>query len=230
MLVPPTMITLKRSGERHYSRVGSGEVRETFDRVGFRTLESLTERILGPGTNAAVLADNSVEILTYVWHGDIAQEDSTGARQELGPGEWCCSSARSGSTQRTMNGSSTTPARTLQCRFTPDRSSLKIRTEKRHFPIAERKGGLRLVFSPDGRNQSLRLRQNARGYSSVLDPGHHVIHELLEGRAAWLQVLSGRIQLIDEVLGAGDGASFVEEAAVSITAREASEILLVEVT
>jgi len=232
------MITLRRSGQRCYFRVGSGELRETFDRGnpgdpfrgGFRTLESLSERVLAPGTHATVQADVSVEILTYVWQGDVAQEESSGARQELGPGEWGRTSARSGSTQRTVNGSSTAHARTWQCCFTPDRSSLKTRPEKRHFSIAERRGILRLVFSPDGRNESLRLRQNARGYSSVLDPGHHVVHELLEGRAAWLQVLSGRIQLIDEVLGAGDGASFVDESAVSITARETSEILLVELT
>ena len=230
------MITLRRSGQRCYLRVGTGELRETFDRGnprdpfrgGFRTLESLSERVLAPGTQAVVQAEVSVEILTYVWQGDVAQEDSSGARQELGPGEWSCSSARSGSTQRTVNGSPTDPARTLQCCFTPDRNSLKTRPEKRHFSIAERRGVLRLVFSPDGRNASLRLRQNARGFSSVLDPGHHVVHELTEGRAAWLQVLSGRVQLVDLVLGAGDGASFVDESAVSMTALEPSEILLVE--
>jgi len=211
---------------------------ETFDRDnpldplrnGFRTLESLCERVLGPGADIAVRSETSVEILTYVWHGDVTQEDSTGARQELGPGEWSRSSARSGSTERAMNGSPTEHARTWQCRFTPDRSSLRTTQESRRFPIAERKGVLRLIFSPDGRNGSLRLRQNARGYSSVLDPGHHVIHELAPGRAAWLQVLCGRIQLIDEVLRDGDGVSFVDESAVSITARESSEILLVELT
>jgi redox-sensitive bicupin YhaK (pirin superfamily) len=92
--------------------------------------------------------------------------------------------------------------------------------------LAERRGVLRLILSPDGRNQSLRLRQNARVYSSILESGHHVIHELGAGRGAWLHVVSGRIQLIDHVLGTGDGASLVDEAAVSLTAKEASEILL----
>jgi len=232
------MITLRKSGERRYSRVGSGELRETFDpenprdpfRGGFRTLESLSERVLSPRTHSAVLSDAGVEILTYVCNGDVSQEDSTGARQDLGPGEWGRMSARSGSVQRSLNGSPADPARIFQCCFTPDRNSLKTRPEKRHFPIAERRGVLRLVFSPDGKNGSLRLRQNVRGYSAVLDTGHHVVHELTEGRAAWLQVLSGRIQLIEQTLVAGDAASFEEESAVSMTAREPSEILLVELT
>lgn len=230
------MITLRKSIERRYSRISSGETWETFDREnprdpfrgGFRTLESLSERVLAPGRDAAVESAESVEILTYAWRGDVAQEDSSGASQLLGQGEWSRTSARSGSTHRTVNGSQTEPARSFQCRFTPDRGSLKTPPEKRRFPVAEQRGVLRLVFSPDGSHASLRLRQNARVYSSVLDPGHHVIHELTEGRAAWLQVLGGRVQLIDEVLRAGDGASFVGESAVSITAREPSEILLVD--
>jgi len=37
---------------------------------------------------------------------------------------------------------------------------------------------------------------------------------------------SRRIQLIDQVVNAGDGACFEEEAAVSLTAQQLSEILL----
>lgn len=223
------MITLKTSAERRHSRAPSGELWETFDRGGFRTLESLTERILAPGADAAVRSEAGLEIITYAFGGAVAQEDPSGARQLLGQGEWSRASAPPESIHRTANGSPTEPARTFQCCFAPDRSMLKTQAEKRRFPIAERRGILRLVFSPDGRNASLRLRQNARVYSSVLDPGHHVVHELTDGRAAWLQVLGGRIRLDDGVLGAGDGASFVDEAAVSMTALEPSEILLVDV-
>jgi len=53
-----------------------------------------------------------------------------------------------------------------------------------------------------------------------------LIHELGRGRAAWLHVVKGRIQVLEDVLRAGDGAALVEEASVSLTAREPSEILL----
>lgn len=229
------MITLKRSAERRHSRTASGELWETFgfgtdpSRPGFRTLESLTERVLAPGADAVMKCAAGLDILTYVLEGSVTQEDSGGDRRPLGQGEWGRAGAPPESTHRAANGSATEPARIFQCGFTPDRSLLRTRSENRRFPMAERRGVLRLVFSPDGRNASLRLRQSAEVYSSVLDPGHHVVHELKGGRAAWLQVLCGRIRLDEGFLGGGDGASVVDESAVSITAVGPSEIVLVDV-
>ena len=66
-------------------------------------------------------------------------------------------------------------------------------------------------------------------YSAILSPGHHVVHELAPGRCAWLHVVHGEVTLDDLVLASGDGVGLADERAVSLTAREASEILLVDV-
>jgi redox-sensitive bicupin YhaK (pirin superfamily) len=63
-------------------------------------------------------------------------------------------------------------------------------------------------------------------YSSLLEKGHHVVHELRSGRGAWLKVIAGRIRLIDQSVQAGDGAALEDELVVSFTAQEPSEILL----
>ena len=65
-------------------------------------------------------------------------------------------------------------------------------------------------------------------YSALLDPGQHVVHELSQGRRAWLHLVHGEVILGDVVLTAGDGAGFTGERAVSLTAREDAEILLVD--
>ena len=65
-------------------------------------------------------------------------------------------------------------------------------------------------------------------YAALLDPGHHVIHELSHGRSAWLHLVEGEVTLGDTVLTTGDGAGFTAERAVSLTAREQTEILLVD--
>lgn len=195
-------------------------------RGGFRSLVLLSEEDLAPGAGCSFQAADDVEIFTYALKGALIQEDSDGANQVLEAGECSRTSARAGSIHRTVNGSRSDDARAIQCCFTPDRASLKTQPDKKRFPMAERRGVLRLILSPDGRQASLRLRQDARMYSSLLDPGHHLIHELGPGRAAWLQVISGRVQLIDHLLHPGDGVSVSDEPAVSLTAREASEILL----
>jgi redox-sensitive bicupin YhaK (pirin superfamily) len=125
-----------------------------------------------------------------------------------------------------FNGSLTEQAQSFQFGIATEPNGPKPRAEKKRFPLADRKGILRLIASPDGRNESLRLRGDIRVFSSLLDTGHHLIHELTAGRKAWLHVVTGRILLVDQPLRSGDGASVVGEAAVSLTAQEPSEILL----
>ena len=78
------------------------------------------------------------------------------------------------------------------------------------------------------RRGSLRLHQDALLFSALLAPGQHVVHELASGRSAWLHVVSGELTIEDVVLGAGDGVGITDELAVSLTTREGSEILLVD--
>ena len=62
----------------------------------------------------------------------------------------------------------------------------------------------------------------------MLGPGKHVVHELREGRSAWLHLVEGEVTLGDVVLSSGDGAGLTAERAVSLTAREETEILLLD--
>jgi hypothetical protein len=194
--------------------------------AGFRTLESFQEKDLHPGTTFQNQADQDVEIVTYVLHGSITLEDSVGRAFALEAGEIHRASVRGGTLQRGSNASASDPARVVQGFITPDRGVLQTPSEKKRFPVAERRGILRLVVSRNGHQASLRIRQDVGGYSSMLDRGHHLIHELGAGRGAWLAVLDGRIQVGEQALERGDAASFVDEAAVSLTAQDRAEILL----
>jgi quercetin 2,3-dioxygenase len=193
---------------------------------GFRSLESLREEWLGPGVELAFRAPRNLEILTYVWKGSLILEDPIGRTTPLEMGECHRATARDGTLHRAWNSSRFETARVFQGFMTPDRSILQTPGEKMRFSLAERRGVLKLLFSRDGRDSSLRLRQDAGVYSSILDRGHHLVHELSSGRGAWIHLVQGRIQVVDQMLEAGDGAAFVEEPAVSVTAREPSEILL----
>jgi quercetin 2,3-dioxygenase len=228
------MITLRKAGERIRTVVRGQETWCSFNesnpfdptRDGFRTLEDLREEWLAPGAAFEYRAPRNLEILTYVWTGALLLEDGSGRKIALETGECHRATAKNGSLHRGWNGSGTDTARVFRGFVTPDRSVLQTPGEKRRFSLAERRGLLRLLFSRDGRDSSLRLRQDAGVYSSILDPGRRLVHELSSGRGAWLHLVKGRVQLVDQILEAGDGASFVEEPAVSLTARESSEILL----
>ena len=66
-------------------------------------------------------------------------------------------------------------------------------------------------------------------YSAVLERGQHVVHELTSGRSAWLHLVQGEVTLGDLVLTTGDGAGISAERSVSLTARQESEFLLLDV-
>jgi redox-sensitive bicupin YhaK (pirin superfamily) len=85
-----------------------------------------------------------------------------------------------------------------------------------------------VIASPDGRKGSLRIHQDAFIYSSILDPGVHLVHELMTGRSDWLHIMYGEATLDDIVLTQGDGVGVTIEPSVSMTVRENTEILLVD--
>jgi len=65
-------------------------------------------------------------------------------------------------------------------------------------------------------------------YSSLLDVGQHVAHELALGRKAWLHVVEGSATLGDLLRKTGDSAGICAERAVSVTARKQTELLLLD--
>jgi quercetin 2,3-dioxygenase len=230
------MITLRRARERHRTLVRKQEVWHTFDlerRVGagggFGALEVLDEGRLGPG--AAILRDRhrAAEIVTYVREGSLAHEDSTGRSGVVLAGEFQRMTAGPAIRHREMNPSRTYGAHVFQLWFRSSEPGLEAEQEQKRFSAGERRGGLCLVTSPDGRRGSLRIHQDAFVYSALLEGGQHVVHELARRRSAWLHVVDGGVTLGELVLTSGDGAAIVTERAVSLSAVQATEILLVDV-
>jgi redox-sensitive bicupin YhaK (pirin superfamily) len=114
----------------------------------------------------------------------------------------------------------------LQIWILPDEQGLAPAYEQRHFPLDARRNVLRRVASRNGRDDSLRLHQDAELYATILENGHSVTHELAEGRHAWVQVARGRVRLNGLSLQEGDGAALSDEPRVEIVADGAAELLV----
>ncbi len=195
-------------------------------RHGFRALEALNEESPNPAMSLHPHREADLEIVTYVREGSLVHQDEAGALGRLQAGEFRRTSAGRQVRLRVINGSLLNPAHVFQSLITPDGNELEPGTEQKRFPAADREGVLRLVASSDGREGSLRIQQDLRMYSSILLIGHHLVHELGKGRAAWLHVIKGRVQLHEHFLGTGDAAALEDERAASFTAQIPSEVLL----
>lgn len=232
------MRTLRRASERSHERGRDREAWLTFHAQdlgvgdplaeGFESLEHLDERLLGAGASVPRQRRGEAEIITYVCEGALAYEDSTGRSGVVQAGEFQLMTAGRGVRHSEANASTTERAHAFTMWFRPGQAELVPCYGLARFSAAERRGALCVVASPDGRRGSLRIHQDVRVYSAILDQGQHVIHELAEGRAAWIHLVEGEALLGDVVLAAGDGAGVTAERSVSLTARAPTEVLLID--
>jgi hypothetical protein len=129
-------------------------------------------------------------------------------------------------THSEFNASKTEPVHLLQIWMFPEEKGLKPVYGQKTFNDEEKRGKLRLVASPDGRDGSVRIRQDNELYATVLGKGDRVKHELNPERHAYVQIARGRVELNGTKLEAGDGAAVSKEKAIELIGVENAEVLL----
>ena len=129
-------------------------------------------------------------------------------------------SAGTGVMHSEFNPSDTEALELLQMWVLPIRSGTEPRYEERSFPAAERRGRLRLVVSPDGRDGSLRIGQDASLYVGLLEDGESTSWDLGPGRRAWLHVGRGELNVNGTVLRKGDGAAITTESTLALQGND----------
>lgn len=224
----PRMITVRRAHERRHLRRRNQDVWLTFLAGGFGALEQVEEERLAPGAGAARRSRRDIQILTYVREGVVTHEDSTGHAGIIHAGEFERLTAGSGIQHSETNASRTDEAHVFHVSVRPAELGGEPSRDQKRFFAADRRGALCVVASRDGRAGSLLMEQDALMYSTILESGQHVVHELAEGRRAWVHVVVGHVSLDDIILKTGDGAGLTAERAVALTAQERSELFLVD--
>ncbi|HKY41005.1 MAG TPA: pirin family protein [Polyangiaceae bacterium] len=233
------MMVVRSAKERSHQRRGRQELWLTFDfdarahadplAQGYGSLQLLNESRLSPGGGSSTRHQRDAEIITYVLEGSVAYDDSLGRSGVLHAGEFRVMTARRGLRCTETNPSRTDRTQLFQLSVQSRGAGALPGHEQKRFSAAERRGRLCIVASPDARLGSLHLQEDALVYSALIERGHHLVHDLAPGRSAWLHLVTGQVALGDALLVAGDGAGISRQRPVSFTAREETEILLVDV-
>jgi redox-sensitive bicupin YhaK (pirin superfamily) len=108
----------------------------------------------------------------------------------------------------------------------PENQGLEPAYDQKNFTEAEKRGKLRLLASPDGRDGAVKIRQDNELYATVLGAGQSVKHELKPERHAYVQVARGRVRLNGKELAEGDGAAISAEKSLELTGVNDAEVLL----
>jgi redox-sensitive bicupin YhaK (pirin superfamily) len=228
------MITVRKAQERGHFNFGWLDTYHTFSfgdyfdprNMGFRSLRVINEDWVKEGRGFPTHPHRDMEIITYILKGALEHRDSMGTGSVIRPGEVQRMSAGTGVTHSERNPSTDEPVHLLQIWIMPDKRNYRPSYEQKAYADEEKRGRLRLIASPDGSEGSVTIHQDARLYSTLLEPGEKVLHELQPDRHAWVQVARGAVEINGQPLEQSDGAAISSEDSLVIKAREASEILL----
>lgn len=194
--------------------------------MGFRHLRVINEDRIDAGQGFPAHSHRDMEIITYVLEGALEHKDSIGNTEVISAGEVQVMSAGTGITHSEYNPSKTTQTHLLQIWILPNKRGVKPRYDQKKFDQAEKQGKLRLIISPNGRDESLMIHQDVNLYAGLLNPGEKVEYHLKGDRHAWLQVIQGEVLLNGVLLNAGDGSAVSETEMLILEGKKSAEILL----
>ena len=228
------MLTIRRAEERGHVDHGWLDTYHTFsfasyydpDFMRFRALRVINEDRVSPGEGFPTHPHENMEIITYIVEGALKHEDSMGNGSVIRPGDVQRMSAGTGILHSEYNPSDTDPVHLLQIWIMPEEKGLKPSYEQRAFSREEKLRKLRLIASRGGRNGSVTIHQDASVYATILEPSDTITVPLAEDRHAWLQVVSGDLNVGTHSLHAGDGVAVSDETSIELKGISESEILV----
>lgn len=228
------MINIRRSNERGHANHGWLDTRFSFSFadyydpkfMGFRNLRVINEDFIEPAQGFPKHGHRDMEIITYMISGELSHRDSMGNGETIYPNEVQRMTAGTG-VLHSEYSSPTDKTHLLQIWILPEKNNLQPGYEQKEFSPEEKQGRLRLIASRGGDDGSVHINQDVNLYASILPEGKEIRHDLANGRHAWMQLISGSLEVNGEKLKAGDGAAISDEASLAIKSLDdKSEFLL----
>jgi quercetin 2,3-dioxygenase len=204
------MLTTRLGSARGVTNIGWLDSRHSFAfgdyydpaHTGYRSLRVINDDRIGPGGGFPMHPHRDMEILTWVLSGELEHKDSMGTGSVVKAGEWQRMTAGTGVRHSEFNPSPTTPVRLLQIWLFPHTKGLTPAYEQKAF--GDNVGKWETVASPDGRDGSLTINQDAVLSTAVVRPGDELTYRLSPGRGVWAQAAGGRVTVNGVTLRDGD--------------------------
>ncbi len=228
------MLTIRKAKERGHADHGWLDTWHTFsfanyydpEHMGFSALRVINEDFVQPARGFGTHPHRDMEILTWVLEGSLEHKDSLGNGSVIRPGEMQYMSAGTGVTHSEFNPSKSEKVHLLQIWIETGEPGARPRYAQKDFAAGLKDGALHLLASPDGRDGSIAIRQDARLHVARADAPRDLAVDLEPTRTAWLQVARGSLRLNGRALEHGDGAAIQGEKQLTIAASKGAEFLL----
>lgn len=186
------------------------------EHMGISVLRVINDDIVAAGAGFGEHGHRDMEIISYILEGSIEHKDSMGNSFILPAGEVQRMSAGTGIMHSEFNASKDEPLKFLQIWISPNKTGIEPSYEQ--MPIVQSSTMTPLV-TPDGRDGSLSIQQNASLYRLQLkaDEQQELIADNEMQRVGYLHVIEGKAVNDKHELTAGDGLGIIQDR-ISLTA------------
>ncbi|MBI5260018.1 MAG: pirin family protein [Burkholderiales bacterium] len=228
------MITLRRSEDRGLADHGWLRSQHSFSfadyhdpaHMGFGNLRVINEDRIAPGTGFGTHGHRDMEIVSYVLEGALAHRDSLGNGASIVPGEVQRMSAGTGVRHSEFNHARDATTHFLQIWLLPHTQGLAPGYEQKAFSEADKRGRLRLVASPDGREGSVTVHADASLRAGLFEGDERAELMLDAQRLCYVFVARGSVELNGQALATGDAAALRGESRLVLQHGRGAEVLV----
>jgi quercetin 2,3-dioxygenase len=230
---------ITRSDERMHTDIDWLNSRHSFsfgghydpERMGFGPLRVVNDDIVAPGKGFGSHPHKDMEIISLVLDGQLEHKDSMGNGRVIQTGDIQYMSAGTGLVHSEFNPSPDKPVHFMQIWFEPRAKGLPPRYADQPI-IGEIQNAWKLLLSPDGRDGSIEIRQDAELRSVQLTPGSSLPYATAKvGRGFWVFVIEGEVEVAGDALSQGDSSAIagVEAIEVRCTGSVPAKLLVFDV-
>ena len=228
------MMELRKSEERGFVDHGWLKSYHSFSfadyldtkHMNFGPLRVINEDRVAAGMGFGKHGHRDMEIISYVLDGALAHEDSMGNGSAIKPGDVQRMSAGTGVTHSEFNHSKVGATHFLQIWITPNVAGIAPSYEEKHFNAAAKRGRLRLIASPDGREGSVVIHQDATLYAGLFDGAEEARLSIANDRLCYVHIAVGSAVVNGQLLGTGDAAKMTDVSTVFIEKGNHAELLV----
>ncbi len=228
------MITMRKAQDRGHADHGWLQSFHSFSfadyrdpaHMGFGNLRVINEDCIAPGTGFGTHGHRDMEIVTYVLSGALTHKDSLGTGAVILPGDVQRMSAGRGVQHSEFNQAQDATTHLLQIWISPREHGIDPGYEQKQFDAADKRGRLRLIASPDGRDGSVTVHADASIRAGLFDGAERAELALDPQRKAYVHLVRGRLSVNGQPLAGGDAVKLSDESRLVLVDGHDAEVLV----
>lgn len=228
------MLTIRKSQDRGHADHGWLKSFHSFSfadyrdaaHMGWGNLRVINDDTIAPGTGFGTHGHRDMEIVTYVLSGALAHKDSLGTGAVIAAGEVQRMSAGHGVQHSEFNHEQDATTHLLQIWILPSALGMEPGYEQKNFDAADKRGRLRIVASPDGRDGSVTVHADAAIHAGLFDGTERAELPLDPRRKAYVHLVRGRLSVNGLALSGGDAVKISDESRLVLDNAHDAEVLV----